>query len=94
MTTLKELRRGKGISQTDLAVMLQETRGGKGYQGPISAIESGRNSPTVKRLTDIVETLGYELKITVKAKSGPTITLDLDSLQGGVLRAKDTRKEE
>ena len=93
MTTLKQLRKGRGISQTDLASMLQETRGGKGYQGPISSIESGKNSPTVKRLFDILDALGYELRITAKAKGEPQVTLDLGSLLGGPPRAKDAREE-
>ncbi|NDC23454.1 MAG: XRE family transcriptional regulator [Proteobacteria bacterium] len=89
MVTLKQLRKARGISQTDLAMMLQETRGGKGFQGPISAIESGRNSPTVKRLTDILAALGYELRLSVKAKGEPTMILDLASLLGQLPRAKD-----
>jgi transcriptional regulator with XRE-family HTH domain len=93
MVTLKQLRKGRGVSQTDLAGMLQDTRGGKGYQGPISAIESGRNSPTVKRLFDILDALGYELRITAKAKGEPQVTLDLGSLLGGPPRAKDAREE-
>ena len=93
MVTLKQLRKGRGVSQTDLAAMLQDTRGGKGYQGPISAIESGRNSPTVKRLFDILDALGYELRITAKAKGEPIVTLDLGSLLGEPPRAKDAREE-
>ena len=93
MVTLKQLRKARGISQTDLAMMLQETRGGKGYQGPISAIESGRNSPTVKRLTDILAALGYELRLSVKGKGEPTMILDITSLLGGLPRAKDAREE-
>lgn len=89
MVTIKQLRKARGISQTELAMMLQETRGGKGFQGPISAIESGRNSPTVKRLTDILAALGYELRLSVKAKGEPTMILDLTSLLGQLPRAKD-----
>ena len=91
MVTLKQLRQARGISQADLAAMLQETRGGKGFQGPISAIESGRNSPTIKRLVDILTALNYELRLSVKGKGKPTIILDLDlaSLLGQLPRAKD-----
>ena len=103
MTTLKQLRKGRGISQGALAQLLQEKRGGKGLQGPVSVIESGRVSPTVKRLADILDALGYRLELTAKARGVAPIPLDLASLLGngpgdppaeGPPRAKDTPKKE
>jgi transcriptional regulator with XRE-family HTH domain len=103
MTTLKQLRKGRGISQGALAQLLQEKRGGKGLQGPVSVIESGRVSPTVKRLADILNALGYRLELTAKARGVAPIPLDLASLLGngpgeppaeGFSRAKDTPEKE
>lgn len=89
MTTLKQLRKARGVSQESLASTLQTIRGGGAWQGPISIIESGKVSPTVKRLTDILAALGYELRLSVKAKGEPTMILDLTSLLGQLPRAKD-----
>jgi transcriptional regulator with XRE-family HTH domain len=103
MTTLKQLRKGRGISQGALAQLLQEKRGGKGLQGPVSVIESGKVSPTVKRLADILDALGYRLELTAKARGVAPIPLDLPSLLGngpgdppaeGPPRAKDTPEKE
>ncbi len=99
MTTLKQLRKGRGISQGALAQLLQEKRGGKGLQGPVSVIESGKVSPTVKRLADIVEALGYSLEIRAKSRGNQAVILDVKSLLGNgpgdipageLPRAKDT----
>ena len=103
MTTLKQLRKGRGISQGALAQLLQKKRGGKGLQGPVSVIESGKVSPTVKRLADILDALGYRLELTAKARGVAPIPLDLASLLGNGLgdlpaesssRAKDTPEKE
>jgi transcriptional regulator with XRE-family HTH domain len=103
MTTLKQLRKGRGISQGALAQLLQEKRGGKGLQGPVSVIESGRVSPTVKRLADILNALGYRLELTAKARGVAPIPLDLASLLGNgpgdppaesLSRAKDAPEKE
>lgn len=103
MTTLKQLRKGRGISQGALALLLQEKRGGKAWQGPVSVIEAGKVSPTVKRLADILEALGYRLELTAKARGAAPIPLDLDSLLGNgsrkdtapeLPRAKDTRAKD
>jgi transcriptional regulator with XRE-family HTH domain len=103
MTTLKQLRKKRGISQGALAQLLQEKRGGKGLQGPVSVIESGKVSPTVKRLADILDALGYRLELTAKARGVSPISLDLASLLGngpgdppaeGPPRAKDTPEKE
>ena len=89
MKTLKQLRKGRGISQGALAQLLQEKRGGKAWQGPISVIEAGKISPTVRRLSDILEALGYTITISVKAKGEPTVNLDVTSLMGELPHAKD-----
>lgn len=54
MKTLRELRKETGVSQETLAQLLATIRGGRAYQGPISNIERGEVSPTVKRLSDIL----------------------------------------
>jgi transcriptional regulator with XRE-family HTH domain len=103
MTTLKQLRKGRGISQGALAQLLQEKRGGKGLQGPISVIEAGKISPTVKRLADILDALGYRLELTAKTRGAAPIPLDLASLLGngpgktpaeGPPRGKDAPEKE
>ena len=88
MKTLKQLRQGLGVTQKDLAVRIQAIRGGSALQGPISTIESNQNSPTISRLKDTIEALGFELKITV-AQGEEVTELDLDSLLGPSSRAKD-----
>ena len=58
-------------------------------QGPISSIESNQNSPTISRLKDTLEALGFELRLYVV--QGQEVTkLDLESLLGPSSRAKDT----
>jgi transcriptional regulator with XRE-family HTH domain len=100
MMNLKQLRKGRGMSQDSLARFLQEKRGGKAWQGPISVIESGKVSPTVKRLADIVEALGYSLEIRAKSRGNQAVILDVKSLLGNgpgdipageLSRVKDTR---
>jgi hypothetical protein len=44
-------------------------------------------------LADILAALGYEIRITAKAKGEPIVTLDLASLLGGLPRAKDARED-
>lgn len=63
MKTLRQIRKTAGISQDILAARMAEMRGGSAYQGPISAMERGTSSPTVKRLSDYLEALGFSLKI-------------------------------
>lgn len=55
-----ELRKQKGISQTQLA----RTIGNK--QQVISRIEKKENSPSLKMFCCILDSLGYELKIVKK----------------------------
>lgn len=91
MKTLRELRKEAGVSQETLAHLLATIRGGGAYQGPISNIERGEVSPTVKRLSDILEVLGFELRIEAR-KGKERVILDLASLLGKSTRAKDTRE--
>lgn len=88
MKTLRDLRKGCGISQVSLAEILSGIRGGGAYQGPISNIERGEVSPTVKRLADILAAMGYELRIEAR-KGRECHSLDLSSLMGKSPRAKD-----
>ena len=100
MTTLKQLRKEAGVSQDTLAKTLATIRGGGAYQGPISNIERGEVSPTVKRLSDYLEALGYTLQVTAVRLADPEqgvgqgvkteISIDLESLLGKSSRAKDT----
>jgi len=88
MKTLRDIRKGCGISQVSLAEILSGIRGGGAFQGPISNIERGEVSPTVRRLSDILEALGYELRIEAR-RGREKIPLALDSLMGKLPRAKD-----
>jgi len=88
MMTLKQLRQSLGVTQKDLAIRIQSIRGGGALQGPISTIESNHNSPTISRLKDTLEALGFELRLYVV--QGQKVTkLDLESLLGPSSRAKD-----
>ena len=91
MKTLKQLRQDIGMTQEELAIKIQTIRGGKAFQGPVSAIESGRNSPTVLRLKDTLDALGFDLSICA-TRDGESIPLDLESLIGIVSRPKDARE--
>lgn len=101
MKTLRQIRKAAKISQDILAARLAEKRGCKAYQGPISAMERGESSPTVKRLADYLEALGFSLRIQAVKIPGTElnenhltstdlIELDLESLLGAGPRAKDT----
>lgn len=93
MKTLRDLRKESGISQIALAEILSGIRGGGAYQGPISNIERGEVTPTVKRLADILTALGYELHIEARKGRDRTV-LDLGSLLGKPPRAKDAPVQE
>lgn len=88
MKTLRDLRKESGISQVSLAEILSGIRGGGAFQGPISNIERGEVSPTVRRLSDILEALGYELRIEAR-RGRERVPLALESLMGKLPRAKD-----
>ena len=88
MKTLRDLRKEAGVSQETLAALLSGIRGNAGYQGPISSIERGEVSPTIKRVADYLAALGYELKLEAKKRGSEPIRLNLDSLMGRS-RAKD-----
>jgi transcriptional regulator with XRE-family HTH domain len=100
MKTLRQLRKEAGVSQDTLAKQLATIRGGGAYQGPVSVIESCKVSPTVKRLADILEALGYSLEIRAKSRGNQAVILDVKSLLGNgprdipvgeLSRVKDTR---
>jgi hypothetical protein len=57
MKTLKELRTMAGVSQETLADRLDSR------QSQITQIESGRNSPTIRRLCETLEALGYSIEL-------------------------------
>jgi transcriptional regulator with XRE-family HTH domain len=89
MKTLKQLRQDNGVTQEELARRIQGIRGGKAFQGPVSAIESNRNSPTVSRLKDTLNALGFDLSLCA-TRDRESIPIDLESLLGTASRAKDT----
>lgn len=90
MKTLKELRLSEGVTQVRLADLLRATRGGKAFQGPVSAIERNQNSPTILRVRDYLAALGFELKV-LAVKDGVETELDLRTMLGTEpSRAKDT----
>jgi transcriptional regulator with XRE-family HTH domain len=81
MNTLKQLRQSQSITQVDLAEKIKQIRGGGAYQGPVSAIEANKNSPTVLRLHDTLKALGFELKV-LAVKDAQSTELDVQSLLG------------
>lgn len=90
MKTLKQLRVENGLTQSDLARL----SGGE-WRNTIFTLESGKQSPTLRRLRELLALMGYSLKLEIE-KDGRVHFLDLDSLMGSTstTRAKDTRDEE
>lgn len=86
MRTLRDLRKAAGITQVQLGSLLAGVRGGAGYQGPVSSIERGEVSPTVRRLADILTVLGYQLRVEACRKGQEPIPLDLPMLLGRLAR--------
>jgi len=88
MKTLKQLRIENGLTQSDLARL----SGGE-WRNTIVTLESGKQSPTLRRLRELLGLMGYSLKLEIE-KDGRFHLLDLDSLMGSTstTRAKDTRE--
>ena len=88
MKTLKQLRVENGLTQSDLARL----SGGE-WRNTIFTLESGKQSPTIRRLRELLALMGYSMKIELE-KDGRVHFLDLDSLMGSTstTRAKDTRE--
>jgi transcriptional regulator with XRE-family HTH domain len=93
MSTIREIRKAEGITQVQLGTLLVGIRGGNGYQGPISSIERGEVSPTVRRLADILEALGYGIRIEAYKEGRDPIKLDLSMLLGKPSREKQEGPE-
>lgn len=85
MMTLRQLRIHHGITMRKLAELLSSKRGGDGYEASLSRLEKQLHSPTIERLRDVVEAMGFELEVNA-VKNGEKIPLDLT-------RAKDTSKK-
>lgn len=83
MKTFKQLRLESGFTQTDLARL----SGGE-WRNAIFTLESGKQSPTIRRLRELLGLMGYAMKIELE-KDGRVYLMDLDSLMGSVTRAKD-----
>lgn len=88
MKTLKQLRVENGLTQSDLARL----SGGE-WRNTIFTLESGKQSPTIRRLRELLALMGYSMKIELE-KDGRVHFLDLDSLMGNAntTRVKDTRE--
>ena len=86
MKTLRQLRIENGLTQSDLARL----SGGE-WRNTIFTLESGKQSPTLRRLRELLALMGYSMKIELE-KDGRVHFLDLDSLMGSTTRAKDTRE--
>ena len=86
MKTLKQLRVENGLTQSDLARL----SGGE-WRNTIFTLESGKQSPTIRRLRELLALMGYSMKIELE-KDGRVHFLDLDSLMGSTTRAKDARE--
>lgn len=83
MKTLRQLRIENGLTQSDLARL----SGGE-WRNTIFTLESGKQSPTLRRLRELLDLMGYSLKLEIE-KDGKVHFLDLDSLMGSTTRAKD-----
>jgi len=91
LCSLADLRNKIGITQEALAQRMHERGRGAGLQGEVLKIERGYNSPTVSRLKDYVEALGYTLDI-IATKDGGSYPLDVQALTRS--RTKDARKKD
>lgn len=89
MKTLKDLRERKKLTQKDLSVRLIGKGRGKGHQTTIQRMELGVGAPTITRLKDVFEVMGYDFKVIIQDGT-ETFELDLSSLT----RAKDAREQE
>ena len=90
LCSLADLRNKIGITQESLAQRMHERGRGAGHQGEVLKIERGYNSPTVSRLKDYIEALGYTLDI-IATKDGSPYPLDVQALTRS--RIKDARKK-
>jgi transcriptional regulator with XRE-family HTH domain len=99
MKTLREIRKEAGVSQRTLA----ERLGGETVNTGISFLETGTVSPSIRRLRDVLNALGFELRIqAVRHSPHPVsgsppgsepIFLAVESLIGKPPRAKDARRK-
>jgi hypothetical protein len=87
---LADLRNKVGITQEALAQRMRENGREIKFQGDIMKLERGYNSPTVSRLKDYVEALGYTLNISATKDDG-SYPLDVNALTRS--RTKDARKK-
>ncbi len=90
LCSLADLRNKVGITQEALAQRMHERGRGGGYQNEVMRAERGYNSPTVSRLKDYVEALGYTLDI-IATKDGSPYPLNVNALTRS--RTKDARKK-
>lgn len=91
LCSLADLRNKIGITQEALAQRMHERGRGSVHQGEVLKIERGYNSPTVSRLKDYVEALGYTLNI-IATKDDGSYSLDVQALTRS--RTKDARKKD
>lgn len=91
LCSLADLRNKVGITQEALAQRMHERGRGSGHQGEVLKIERGYNSPTVSRLKDYVEALGYTLNI-IATKDDGSYSLGVQALTRS--RTKDARKKD
>lgn len=89
--TLTEFRNMVGISQQAHAERMRELGRGNGFQGAIMQMERSYNSPTVSRLNDYLEALGFTLEMIASNDSGSYL-MDVGALTRS--RAKDARKKD
>lgn len=89
--TLADLRHKVGITQSSLAQRIRERGRSAGLQGEVLKIERGYNSPTVSRLNDYLEALGFTLEMIASNDSGFYL-MDVGALTRS--RTKDARKKD
>jgi hypothetical protein len=90
---LKGLRLQAGLTQSELSKKLSESGRGKGYQGPVQKLESGKHSPTIAKLVDVLDVLGYSMKIVVSHKeTNEVLEMNLQSLLGTTPAQENTRE--
>ena len=90
LCSLADLRNKVGITQEALAQRMRENGREIKFQGDIMKLERGYNSPTVSRLKDYIEALGYTLDI-IATNDGSPYPLDVNALTRS--RIKDARKK-
>lgn len=80
MKTLKQLRVESGLSQSELGQKMAKDSKAV-FQGPVSNLEKGKVSPTVRRLAETLHAMGFNLEL-IAVRGDVREVLEVESLLG------------